>query len=135
MDRELFEKLKREPDASKSSLQLAAEQRDREHQRALQSVKPIVTAQQRKAAAEKYRQIQAQNELDKSLDELDVVNQRAKEVEHNIIAALEVCSPSEKEEVLRRLQPKIQHFILHNTDAQIVDWCWAQVEHIRNSNI
>jgi transcriptional regulator of NAD metabolism len=113
MDPQLWNRLRQEPNASKSTLQIESERSQREYQASLKNVKPVVTAEQRKAAADRFRQIQAQNELDKSLDELDVVNQRAKEVEHNIIAALEVCSPSEKEEALRRLQPKIQHFILH----------------------
>lgn len=136
MDTKLWNELRADPANSKTSVQLAAEQREREHQRALSSIKRPVTAEQRKAAAKKYRQIQAQNELEKQLEQDSIVAQRTKELEALVTSALETATPSEASRVRLAVTPAmLKHWALYCDDYNVVEYLNAELQKVRAAKV
>jgi hypothetical protein len=118
--------------SNRSELELAAEQREQERQRSLQTAKRPATDAERKIAADRFRNIQAQKAVEKATAELDVIAQKTKEIEHDIIAALEIASPTEKTRVMATITPAmLRHMALHNTNFDIVEYVNAELQRLR----
>src|ERR1700723_1870763 len=96
-DQKLWDELRANPANAKSSIQLAAEQREQERLRALQGVKPTITAAARESAAQRFKSIQAQKAIEKTLEQDSIVAQREQEIRQQIADALkDVTSAAEQ---------------------------------------
>jgi len=133
MDTELWQRLQAEPDAQKSSLELADEARRREHLRVLQGIKrPAVTAEQRAAAKKAFDAISAVNRAQESLEANDIIETRKTEIKAMILAACkDVTTAEESAELCQRAVPLLTRFATTLSDHDITNWVGHQLEALR----
>jgi hypothetical protein len=131
-NQELWNRLRQEPDANKSTIQLAAEQREQERLRSLQTVKPVVTAAERESAAQRFKSIQAQKAVERATAELDVANRRIAEVRQQIAESCkEVTSAAEQAEIVSRAEPLLRRFVTALNDYDVTEWVGHTLAAIR----
>jgi hypothetical protein len=132
MDQKLWDDLRSNPENAKSSIQVAAEQREQERLRSLQNIKVKPTPAAREAAAAKFAAIKAMNAAEKATAAVEVVNQREREIQTLLVAALEVASPAETTQVMATITPSmLRGMVLRSTDYNIVEYVNAELMRIR----
>jgi hypothetical protein len=132
MSQELWNRLKQQPNASKSTLQIEAERNERERQRSLQCVKRQTTPVEREAAALRFRAITAMNAAETAIAENDIIAQREREIQQQIVEACkDVTSTVEQAEILRRAEPLLRRFATTLDDYSVTEWVGFQIQEIR----
>jgi hypothetical protein len=131
-DQTLWDDLRSNPENAKSSIQLAAEQREQERLRALQNIKVKPAPAAREAAAQRFRSIQAMNAAEKATAAVDVVNQRIAEVRQQILEACkDVTSAAEQAEIVSRAEPLLRRFATALDDYSVTEWVGHTLAAIR----
>jgi hypothetical protein len=131
-DRALFERLKADPENAKSSMELASEAVQREHQKALQQVKRPPTAAEVSESAKRFRAIQLQNDLDKQLEQDSIIAQREREISTLVESALEVARPDEATQIRASITPDmLRGMALRSKDYDICEFVNAGLIAIR----
>lgn len=132
MDRELWRRLKQEPNAGKSTLQIESERSQQMYQASLQNIKVKPTPAARESAVSRFRAIKASNAAEKATADLDAVNQRERDIQQLLLAALEVASPTETTQVMATITPTmLRQMALRSADFDIAEYVHAELMRIR----
>jgi hypothetical protein len=133
MDQELWAKLQAEPNAQKSSLEVAAEQRAAEHRKALQSVKQPITQAARDAARKRFEAITATNKALDEADQNNIVEARKAELRLLVQETLKnVSTPTEQNFVNEKTEPLLTRFVSTMSDFQVTEFVNHTLESLRN---
>lgn len=136
MDRELFERLKQEPNASKSTLQIESERSQREYQAALKNVKPVITAERRAEAQRRFDAINAANRAEEATNANGIIEVRTKELQALVTSALEVATPSEATQVRALVTPAmLKHWALYCKNYDVVEYLNAELQKLRAAKV